>query len=116
MPKAMKGFSLNEIARAFDLKVRGSGDFLVRGVANPEKAEQEDLVFLVESNFLDKIEKTAALAYVGRPGDFIEGKHQILADNPRLAMAQILSLFVPSPPTGIHPTAVVEEGAEIGPG
>ncbi len=113
MPKAKKAFSLNEIALAFDLQVRGEGDFLVRGIANPEKARPEDLVFLVESNFLDKIEKTEALAYVGRPGDFIEGKHQILADNPRLAMARILSLFVSPHPTGIHPGAVVEEGAEI---
>ena len=38
----------------------------------------------------------------------------IVSDNPRLAFLRILNaLFAPTPPTGIHPTATIADGAEV---
>lgn len=106
--------TLLSIAEAFGLSVRGDEALEIQGVANPNEAGPQDLVFLVEPKYSEQIAQSKAPAYVGRPQDVIEGKSQLVAENPRLAMAQILALFAPSHPQGIHPTAVISPDAVLG--
>lgn len=106
--------TLQSIAETFGFSVRGDASLEILGVANPNEASSQDLVFLVEPKYSEQVADSQALVYVGRPQDVIEGKTQLVAENPRLAMAQILALFAPKHPHGIHPTAVIAPDAVIG--
>lgn len=49
-----------------------------------------------------------------RHREALAGGPFLFSDNPRSVFAVAASLFAPAPPTGIHPTALVDENAVIG--
>lgn len=106
---------LRTLADRLGLELRGENR-AIQGVANPEEAGPDDLIFLVESEYLPRIQASAALAFVGKGADRLEGKSQLVAENPRLAMARILAFFAHPAPRGIHPASVVDPSATLGEG
>jgi UDP-3-O-[3-hydroxymyristoyl] glucosamine N-acyltransferase len=77
--------------------------------------------FLGERRYLDALRATGAGAVILQPA-FAEaapaGAVRILTDAPQLGFARVAALFHPPPPPrpGVHPTAVVGEGATVGEG
>jgi UDP-3-O-[3-hydroxymyristoyl] glucosamine N-acyltransferase len=106
---------LKELAKLVSGRVVGNENLEVKGVAPIEEARSGDLVFVLEKRFLAPALKSKASALLASPKIMIKGKPALLADNPRLAMAQILSLFASEKtvPKGIHKTAIIPKSCKI---
>jgi UDP-3-O-[3-hydroxymyristoyl] glucosamine N-acyltransferase len=106
---------LKEIAKLVLGKVVGDEALDISGVSSIDKARAGDMVFVLDKKFLAAALKSKASALVTSQKTKVSGKSAILADNPRLAMAQILALFAPEPsvPKGVHPTAVVPKSCQV---
>jgi UDP-3-O-[3-hydroxymyristoyl] glucosamine N-acyltransferase len=109
---------LKGLAKAVSGKLAGNANVNIRGVAPIEEAKSGDLVFVLDDKFLASALKSKASALVVNAKARVVGKPAILADNPRLAMAQILEIFSAkhSVPKGIHKTAIVPRSCKIGKG
>ncbi|MGB0413178.1 MAG: UDP-3-O-(3-hydroxymyristoyl)glucosamine N-acyltransferase [Coraliomargarita sp.] len=103
-------------------KCIGSYEGTVRGIASLSEAQAGDLSFLGNPKYRKDVETSEASVLL-LPEDYSEapkdGQLHILLENPSFALALIcrdmeLSLE-PMPAPGIHPTAVIEDGAEISP-
>jgi UDP-3-O-[3-hydroxymyristoyl] glucosamine N-acyltransferase len=106
---------LKELAKLVSGKVIGNETVEISGVSPVEEAKGGDLVFVLDKKFLASALKSQASALVAPFKTKVSGKSAILADNPRLAMAQILALFAPerSVPKGVHQTAIVPKSCQI---
>lgn len=111
----MPEFTLEELALLVEGQLHGDPTTRITGVADPADAGPGDLVFLLEPKY-------AAATLVSRSAAIVTGqpledpRPQIVVKRPRVAMARILTRFMPpSPYLGHHPTAVVHPGAEVDP-
>lgn len=77
-------------------------------------ADKDEIAFSVYED-PDVIRESDAGVVICPPGiPSISGRTQIKTENPRLAFQRVANEFFITRETGIHPTAVVEEGAEVG--
>jgi UDP-3-O-[3-hydroxymyristoyl] glucosamine N-acyltransferase len=115
-----KTYTTQAIAQALDGRLIGDGNILITRVTHPADVRgAHDLALAVDAGLLPLLAKTAARAAVIsgeaeiEPG-FIDAC--IVIDRPRLAMAKLTALFAEqvAVPRGIHPTAVIEDGAQLG--
>ncbi len=111
----MRSYSLQEIAQHVGGQVVGDGAFVVTGPANPEWAEAQHLVFVIEDKYREPAMASGAGAAIAK--DALPDRPTITVSNPRLAMAKALELWAPErPAAGIHPSAWVDPTAELGEG
>jgi UDP-3-O-[3-hydroxymyristoyl] glucosamine N-acyltransferase len=92
----------------------------IRGVASIEDAGPEDVTFLANPKYASALQSSKAGAAFVAP-DFGQSVLPVLirVENPSVAFAKAVEQFAPKPvafPPGIHPTAVVAEGVELGEG
>lgn len=114
----MNTYSVGELAEEVSGRVEGDASRTVTGVAPIEHARERDLTFVVDERYgsaLNDVQPAAVLA----PGELAlpDGDTAVIrVENPRAAFARIIRLFHPDrePPAGVSPTAVVEDGAELG--
>jgi UDP-3-O-[3-hydroxymyristoyl] glucosamine N-acyltransferase len=109
-------FSLGELAVRFGLKLRGEPSLTIRSVATLSRADSGALSFLANSRYRRQLESTRATAVLVAPADEAHCPVAALIDpNPYLAYARIATLLHPDleAPAGIHPTAVVADGARV---
>ena len=109
-------FTAAEIARHLGGEVIGDGSVVLHRFAPADRAEPGDLTFAENEVFLARAEQGRASAIiVDRPAP--SSKTLIRVPNARIAFAKVLPLFFPEtrPEPGIHPTAVVGEGARVDP-
>ncbi len=109
-----------EVAAGLGLEAVGRVDIALRGVARPDEAGEDDLALAMDPKYLPALAKGAARAAVTPPDvDWaaLGLEAAIFAPRARFAMAGVTRLFTPErrPRPGVHPSAVVEEGAEIDP-
>ena len=109
-------YSLGELAVRFGLELRGDPTLRVSRVATLHQASAGSLSFLANPRYKKHLPTTQAVAVVVGPND-VDGcpVAALIATNPYLAYARIASVLYPAPPPvpGIHPSAVVAEGAKI---
>ncbi len=113
-----KDYSLGELAVRFGLELRGDPALRVSHVATLAEAREGSLSFLANSRYRRHLGKTRATGVVVAPDDLDACPAAALIDrNPYLAYARIATLIYPamSVPAGIHPSAVVANGARIAP-
>jgi len=109
-------FSLGELAVRFGLTLRGDPSLNVRSVATLSRANSGALSFLANSRYRRQLESTRATAVILSAEDEAHCPVAALIDpNPYLAYARIATLMHPetTPAPGIHPSAVVADGALI---
>lgn len=96
--------------------VIGNQDTIIKGVASFETAKPGDLVFVLDEKNLGSALNGKASALVTQSKTKIKDKPALLVDNPRNAMANILSVFAPKPIAleGMHKTAIVPRSCKIG--
>ncbi|MCL4401925.1 MAG: UDP-3-O-(3-hydroxymyristoyl)glucosamine N-acyltransferase [Acidobacteria bacterium] len=113
---------LREIAAALACELAGDGEIEITGVMGMEQAGPNHLTFLANPKYAHKVKGTHAGAIlVEAPLDLPVAC--LVSRNPYLDFARALELFYqpPRPRCGIHhlayvaPTAVIGEGASIGP-
>lgn len=99
---------------------QGSPDHRIRGVSSPERAEQADIVFAEDAASAAEALVSRAGVVVLRPGtveSYPKEKCVIETPQPRLWFARAAKLLRPAlPPSGIHPSAVIGKGVELGEG
>jgi UDP-3-O-[3-hydroxymyristoyl] glucosamine N-acyltransferase len=113
--------SISDIAARAGGDVVGSPGGVVRGVAPLEAAGPDDLSFVASARYADRARTTRARAVLvprALACDLPNGTTGIRVDDPYAVLAWVLPMLYPErrEPAGIHPTAVVEEGVEIGEG
>ena len=108
---------LSEIAQKLNCRMVGDEDVEIVRVAGIDEAGPGDLTFVSNRKYISHIEHTRASAII--LGEDIPPVQipSLRTEDPYLAFARALELFyVPlRPENGIHPTAVVAEGAEVAP-
>lgn len=109
---------LDEIARRLGCTLEGPPDLEIVGVAGIEAAQDDELTFVSNPKYVSKIPTTRAGAILVSERIDTGGVPRLISDNPYLSFAQAIGLFYapPRPIPGIHPTAWIAEGVEIGEG
>jgi UDP-3-O-[3-hydroxymyristoyl] glucosamine N-acyltransferase len=108
-------FLLGELAARVGGRVVGDPQRPLSGIQPLSSAGPEHLSFFTDPRLRAEAEASAAGAILTAPS--IEGLRQdlLVADDPGLALVELLRLFHPEPaaPPGVHATAVVAEGARV---
>lgn len=125
-----------ELAQFLGATLEGDAGQKISGVASPEGADAEDLIYVDSPKHLERAARSAARCVIVALEATVEGKTLLRVPNPKLAFAKAAAWLLPEPQVaiGIHATAVVspqarlaasvavgpyaviEDGAEIGTG
>ncbi|WP_339949824.1 UDP-3-O-(3-hydroxymyristoyl)glucosamine N-acyltransferase [uncultured Albimonas sp.] len=117
----MTAHRIADVAAALGLEHAGDGDLLVRRPAHPTQAGPEELAVAMDPKFLGDLAQGSARAAVLPAGADWQGlglAAAIFAPRARYAMAGLTTRFrhpLDAAP-GIHPSAIVDASAQIGPG
>ncbi len=105
------------IADAISAKLEGDGGIELRGVAAPERAGPQDLIYVEKAKHADRAAASAALCVIAPEGIAMEGKTLLRTAQPKLAFAKAAALILDRAPIarGIHPTAIVAPLAKVNP-
>ncbi len=108
---------LGELASRLGAELRGDAELEVTGVKGIEEAGPTEVTFVANPKYTALARSTKAAAVLVEP-DFQEiSAPTIRLKNPYLAFSRALGFFYQPPAyaPGIHPTAVIDPSAEIGP-
>lgn len=114
----MAHHTAGELAELLGCPLAGDGDAVLRGVASPEHAGAEDLVYVESDRHNERVMRSAARCVVSLPGLRIPGKTVLTSSQPKITFARAAAWLAPPPPIaqGIHPTAVIAPSARLGEG
>lgn len=95
--------------------VEGDPERLIEGLSTLERAGPAQLSFLTNPKYRPQALASKAGALLVGPALAGLGRDLLIADDPYFALAKLLDLFHPAAAAvaGIHPTAVVADGAEV---
>ncbi|WP_136247336.1 UDP-3-O-(3-hydroxymyristoyl)glucosamine N-acyltransferase [Halomonas borealis] len=120
MTQDSPSLTLAEIATQLGADLQGDGERRVRGLATLRDAGPDQIAFLANRAYLKDLPETQAAAVLLHPNHAVESPVACLTlDNPYLGYAQLSRLFDPlvgREAPGVHPSAVVAEGARLGEG
>jgi UDP-3-O-[3-hydroxymyristoyl] glucosamine N-acyltransferase len=107
---------LSELASRLGCSLRGDGTVEVQRVCGIEDAGPGDLTFVANPKYAARLETTRASAVILSPG-LDSALPSLLSENPYLSFARAVALLhpQPGPAPGVHPTAVVDPSAVLGP-
>ena len=109
--------TLGEIARFIKGEIVGDANLVITGICGIKEAQEGDITFAANQKYFPLTAQTKASAIITPKDMRVVGKSVILTDNPSLAFANVISLFMEEhikPAQGIHKTAIVAEDAVIG--
>jgi UDP-3-O-[3-hydroxymyristoyl] glucosamine N-acyltransferase len=107
-----------ELADWLGIQLEGDAAVEVHGVASPERAGSHDLIYVETEKHVERAQASAALCVIAPTGLALSGRTLLRAENPKAAFARAAATLVPAPQiaSGIHPTAAVSAGAQLGRG
>lgn len=107
-----------ELAHRLGAQLEGHPATPVRGLAAPETAAADDLIYCQSERERSRAARSAAQTVLAPPGIEIAGKTLLRVPDPKLAFAQAAQFLLPPPTVAreIHPTAVISPGARLGSG
>ncbi len=111
-------FLLSEIASRLGGEIVGDGDIRIDQVATLSSAGPNHVAFLASGKYRRQLDETRAGAVIlGRRDRESTQKPRIVSDNPYVYFARVSQLLNPPPAArpGVHPSAVIGEGAKIHP-
>jgi UDP-3-O-[3-hydroxymyristoyl] glucosamine N-acyltransferase len=105
-----------ELANAIGLTVEGDGGLELNGVAAPEHATAENLIYVDAAKHAERAATSKANCVVAGQGLVIPGKTILRSSQPKVAFAKASALLVKPAAIAraIHPTAIVSPSAKIG--
>ncbi|WP_446469884.1 UDP-3-O-(3-hydroxymyristoyl)glucosamine N-acyltransferase [Xenorhabdus stockiae] len=113
----MVSIRLADLAQQLNAQLHGDGDIVITGIAPMYSANSEQITFLSDSRYTDKLAECQAAAIVLSEADLPHCKvAALVVDNPYLAyarMAQIMDI-TPQPAQDIHSSAVISPEAALG--
>jgi UDP-3-O-[3-hydroxymyristoyl] glucosamine N-acyltransferase len=114
-----KVLTVEAIARRIGATVRGDGSVMIRGVNSLDAASAGELTFAADEKRCRRLAHSQASAAVVPADCDTEFPCQLRVDHVEKAWASVLALFAPEqapPAAGVHPTACVDDSAELGQG
>jgi UDP-3-O-[3-hydroxymyristoyl] glucosamine N-acyltransferase len=107
----------SELAEFLGANLVGDGNSVVSGVARPESAKLDDLIYVESARHQSRAEESAAKCVLAPEGLLLKNKTTLVVDNPKLAFAKASTRLLPnfSPPPGIHASAIVASSALLKP-
>jgi UDP-3-O-[3-hydroxymyristoyl] glucosamine N-acyltransferase len=107
-----------ELAQFLGAKLHGDASRPVTGVANPDAARADDLIYMDSPRHQERVEKSDALCVLVGQGIEIAGKTTLEVPNPKFAFAKAAAWLLPRPALRpeIHPTAIVADTARMAAG
>ncbi|MBD2811523.1 UDP-3-O-(3-hydroxymyristoyl)glucosamine N-acyltransferase [Xenorhabdus sp. Vera] len=113
----MFSIRLADLAQQLNAQLQGDGDIVITGIAPMHSANSEQITFLSDSRYNDRLAECQAAAIVLREADLPHCKvAALIVDNPYLAyayMAQIMDT-TPQPAQDIHLSAVISPDVVLG--
>jgi UDP-3-O-[3-hydroxymyristoyl] glucosamine N-acyltransferase len=105
-----------ELAQYLGAHLEGDAHAPISGVASPERARPEDLIYLASPGHANRAAASAARCVLAPEGIRLAGKTVIEARDPKLAFARAAGWLLVKPPASgtIHPTALIAACAKIG--
>ncbi len=106
-----------DLAEFLGAQLEGDPDRPVRGLAAPEQAGPDDLIYCESARHVERAEASRAGTALVPPGVALTGKTVLQVPKPKLAFARAATLIVEPEPLarGIHPTAVIAPSARLAP-
>ncbi len=106
-----------ELAEYLRARIQGDAHAPVVGVASPESAKPEDVIYVDSARQMARAEASAARCVIAETGTILSGKTVLEVGNPKLAFAMAAAWLVPRPALRpeIHPTAIVAATAKLAP-
>ena len=106
---------LKDLADRLGCRLEGAGDIDIERVAGIEAAGPRDVTFFANNKYAPALRATRAGAVILGEDAEAAPCAMLRTKNPYLAFAHAVELFAENwrPAPGIHPTAVVESGAQI---
>lgn len=106
-----------ELAKHLGAELHGDAAARVSGVASPERAGAEDLIYVESAKHQERAAGSRAACVIAGGGTRIAGKTVIEAREPKLAFAKAAALLLKeaAPRPGVHATAIVAPTATIAP-
>ncbi|WP_370981531.1 UDP-3-O-(3-hydroxymyristoyl)glucosamine N-acyltransferase [Agaribacterium sp. ZY112] len=112
-----KSYRLAELADLLDARLDGDANCLISGLANLDRAQENQISFLSSAKYAASLSECLASAVVLKPSeaDAFTG-NKLLSEEPYLCYAKLSRLFETrrKRQVGIHPSAVIEEGVTLG--
>ncbi|HXX43921.1 MAG TPA: UDP-3-O-(3-hydroxymyristoyl)glucosamine N-acyltransferase [Candidatus Acidoferrales bacterium] len=110
--------TLGELAQFLGAKLEGDALIEVTGVASPEGARPDDLIYCDSLRHLDRVVNSAARAVILALDSGLANKAVLRVREPKLAFAKAAAWILEKAAAGasIHPTAVVSSTARIATG
>jgi UDP-3-O-[3-hydroxymyristoyl] glucosamine N-acyltransferase len=110
-----------ELAKYLSCAIEGDAGVRLRGVAGPEWAGEEDLIYVDSPRNVERVRESKARCVIASPAQAADlrtvGKTLLLAEKPKLAFVKAAAwLAAPAQATGVHATAVIAKSARIGAG
>src|SRR5260370_8286859 len=107
-----------DLAEFLGSPLQGDSAVVLKGVASPEAADTDDLVYFECSRHAERVIRSAARCVITSCELMISGKTLILTPRPKLAFARAAAWLVPPAPIahGVHGTAVISQSARLGRG
>ncbi len=107
--------TLAALAERLGGRVEGDGGREISGVAGLREAGPGDVSVYTSRRYLEALKSTRAAAVIAAGKTDTAGRDALRVENPQLAFALAIEIFHPrpSPPPGVHPTAVIEDGASV---
>jgi UDP-3-O-[3-hydroxymyristoyl] glucosamine N-acyltransferase len=107
----------SDLAQYLSCAIEGDAAVRLRGVAGPEWAGEEDLIYLDSLRHTPRVLRSAARCVITTPSLRVAGKTLLLVEQPKLAFARAAAWLSPPPMAqGVHPTAVIAGSARLGDG
>lgn len=114
--------TMQELADAVGGTVEGDGQWVVDGLAAPERAGASELIYVESPKHAARAQESAAVCVIAPPGLTLHGKVVLRSPKPKLAFVKAAALLLvkKSLAPGIHrtaviaPTAKIAEGANVG--
>ena len=110
-------FTAGDIAERLGGTVLGDRTMPLTGFQAADRARAGDLTFAENRTFFERAEQSSASAIIIDKSFISERKVLIRVSSARLAFAKVVPLFYPEPgpPTGVHPSAIISDKAEVHP-
>jgi len=108
--------TVGELAEFLEATIEGDPRATVSGVAAPDSAGPEDLIYVESAKHLDRAAQSAASCVIAKSGTKVGQKTVLAVENPKLAFAKAAAWLLPRAAGDgqIHQTAIVDSSARMG--
>jgi UDP-3-O-[3-hydroxymyristoyl] glucosamine N-acyltransferase len=104
-----------ELAKYLGAELEGDASAPVSGVASPERARADDLIYVESPRHQARVAASAARCVIAHQGLRIAGKTILGVNEPKLAFAKTAAWLLKEPARSgvVHPTAIVSASAKL---